>query len=83
MESLVINCETGEETRVSYTEQQVKDAETLGIIAQTELTKQTEAKQTALAKLATLGLTADDLKALGLQVEHLTEMITDKLGDNK
>ena len=32
-------------------------------------------KAAAQAKLAALGLTADDLKALGLQVEHSTEMI--------
>ena len=66
MESLVINCETGEETRVPYTEQQVKDAQALGLIAQTELKNETEARQSAVAKLAALGLTANDLKALGL-----------------
>ena len=66
MESLVINCETGEETRVPYTEQQVKDAEALGLIAQTELKNHAIAKQAASAKLAALGLTVEDLQALGL-----------------
>ena len=66
MESLVINCETGEETRVPYTEEQITEAETLGSISQAELKTQAEAKKSAEAKLAALGLTANDLKALGL-----------------
>ena len=35
--------------------------------------KQITAKIAAQAKLEALGLTQDDLKALGLQVEHLTD----------
>jgi len=66
MESLLINCETGEETRVPYTAKEIKDAEALGLIAQTQLKNELEAKETAANKLAALGLTADDLKALGL-----------------
>jgi len=66
MESLVINCETGEETRVPYTQTQVQELEALGAITQTELQTQATAKQTASAKLAALGLTVEDLQALGL-----------------
>ena len=66
MESLLINCETGEETRVPYTAKEIEDAEALGLIAQTQLKNELEAKESAANKLAALGLTADDLKALGL-----------------
>lgn len=66
MESLVINCETGEETRVPYTKEQVAEIEALGVITQTELQTQKQAKEAATAKLAALGLSLDDLKALGL-----------------
>ena len=66
MESLNINCETGEETRVPYTANEIKEAEALGVSAQAKLKAETEAREAANAKLAALGLTADDLKALGL-----------------
>ena len=66
MESLVINCETGEETRVPYTKEQIAEVEALGVITQTELQTQKQAKESAAAKLEALGLSLDDLKALGL-----------------
>lgn len=65
----IINIETGEETWRDYTEQEIKEVE----LAQAESAKianernALEAKKAAAeAKLAALGLTSDDLEALGL-----------------
>ena len=66
MESLVIDCETGEEIRVPYSEEQIAEIEALGVITHTELETQKQAKEAVTAKLTALGLTTDDLKALGL-----------------
>jgi hypothetical protein len=73
MTKQIINCETGEiierELNEEELAQQEKDTET-GIAIQSELDAlraESEAKKaTAEAKLAALGLTSDDLKALGL-----------------
>jgi len=45
---------------------EIEEAEAQGLIAQTELKNYIDAKATAQAKLEALGLTVDDLKALGL-----------------
>ena len=66
MESLNINCETGEETTEPLSAERIAYLE-----AEAQKTKEAEeeaaAKKTAAeGKLAALGLTADDFKALGL-----------------
>lgn len=73
MTKQIINCETGEIIERELTEeelaQQEKDTATaIRIQAELdELRAEAEAKKLAAeAKLAALGLTADDLKALGL-----------------
>jgi FMN-dependent NADH-azoreductase len=73
MTKQIINCETGEIIERDLTEQELaqqeKDTATaLRIQAELdELRAEAEAKKSAAeAKLAALGLTADDLKALGL-----------------
>ena len=70
----IINCETGELTLVEPTTQELAEAEANRIKteeqdARIEAEKaEAVAKKTAAeAKLAALGLDADDLKALGLQ----------------
>ena len=66
-------------TQRPYTEAEIAEVENAKMAAEAELAKQAEAaaaKVAAQAKLAALGLTKDDLKALGLQVEHLTEIPT-------
>jgi hypothetical protein len=65
----IINCETGEETLVPFTkaelaQQATDEAETLA--AQAKLNAKAEAKAKAEGKLAALGVTTDDLRALGL-----------------
>ena len=69
MESLIIDCSTGEEQRIALTvdqikvkEQELKDSSAQALAFETDRI----AKEAALAKLAALGLTTDDLKALGL-----------------
>ena len=64
-----VNCETGEvferELTAAEIAQRKIDAE--NVIARAKEIAQAEAaKEASLAKLAALGLTADDLKALGL-----------------
>ncbi len=69
---LVINCETGEQTVVPLTPEELAERETMRIQAEAdqaqreadELAK-AEAKASAESKLAALGLTVDELKALG------------------
>ena len=65
----IINIQTGEETYRDYTAAEIKEVEKAQASAQLNSTKQAEAetaKASAQAKLAALGLTANDLKALGL-----------------
>lgn len=65
----IINIETGEVTWRDYSTEEIAEVEA----AQAQASAKTEqevarlaAKETAQAKLAALGLTTDDLKALGL-----------------
>ena len=65
----IVNLETGEEIWRDYTPEEIAEIEKAQAEAQAraEAQAQAEAKrQTALAKLAALGLEEDDLKALGL-----------------
>ena len=59
------NCETGEITLRELTAKEIKDREKLAAKEQTEKAAQAEAKALAQTKLAALGLTIEDLKALG------------------
>ena len=65
----IVNVETGEETFRDYTSEEiaevVKAQEKIAIKLEKEAKAET-AKAAAQAKLAALGLTTDDLKALGL-----------------
>jgi hypothetical protein len=69
MSKLIINCETGEviETELSKADkdQQKIDAADAQI-KQAEAEAKAQAKAVAEGKLAALGLTTDDLRALGL-----------------
>jgi len=60
------NCETGEITLRDLTAKEIKDREKLGAQVEAEKAALVEAKASAQAKLAALGLTVEDLKALGL-----------------
>lgn len=65
----IVNVETGEETWRDYTAEEVAEVEKAraDAAAIAELESQARAKrEVALTKLATLGLNADDLSALGL-----------------
>ena len=73
MKKIIVNCETGEEQVIDFTPEEIAqreiDAEYFAEMkaqedAQAEA--KAEAKASAVSKLAALGLTADDLKALGL-----------------
>jgi hypothetical protein len=73
MKILQINCTTGEQILRDATDAELQEAELNKSRAEAELeilalqqTEQAVAKASAEAKLAALGLTADDLKALGL-----------------
>ncbi len=68
-----INCETGEETIIELTDAEIAELEAAAaqaeadrLAAEAEAQAKAAAKAAAEAKLAALGLTADDLKALGL-----------------
>lgn len=66
---IIIDALTGEETIKPYTVEQIAEAEAtkIEIAKQIELDSKAAAdKAAAQAKLAALGLTTDDLKALGL-----------------
>lgn len=62
MEKLVHNVETGETKVLPLSESDIALSKSI----QDELEARQSARATAEAKLAALGLTADDLKALGL-----------------
>lgn len=69
MKKLVHNVETGEVSEVELTAEEVAQVELDREIARQEaeaLVIKEAAKASAETKLAALGLTADDLKALGL-----------------
>lgn len=69
MSKLIVNCETGETlerelNKAEIDQQKLDEAKAAEIKAEAEAKAQ--AKAQAEAKLAKLGLTADDLRALGL-----------------
>lgn len=69
---LIVDCETGEQTVVPLTEEELAEREAMRVQAETdqaqreadELAK-AEAKASAQAKLAALGLTEAEIAALG------------------
>jgi hypothetical protein len=68
---LVVNCETGEETIIEMTDAEIAEmqeraeqAEARRIAEIAEAQAKAEAKASALAKLAELGLTEDEAKAI-------------------
>lgn len=70
---LVVNCETGEQTVVPLTPEELAEREAMAAQAeQDRLAREAaeaakaEAKASAEAKLAALGLSADEIAALGL-----------------
>lgn len=69
----IINAETGEETWRDYTDAEIAEVEALLTKAKAEAAAKAKAqaqaeaqRSIALAKLEALGLTIDDLQALGL-----------------
>ncbi len=65
----IVNADSNEETIIPLSAQEIAIIEANIAKAEIELTQaqiKAQAKATAEAKLAALGLTADDLKALGL-----------------
>ena len=65
----IVNVETGEETWRDYTPAEIAEVEKAQAEAAELAVKAAEAqakREAALSKLAALGLTADDLRALGL-----------------
>ena len=60
------NCETGEITLRDLTAKEIADREKLGAQELAEKGARVEAKAAAQAKLAALGLTVEDLQALGV-----------------
>lgn len=73
MKKVIFNCETKESVEIDLTEEEIeqyeKDVAEIAILEENERLAQVELakkKAAAEAKLAALGLDADDLKALGL-----------------
>ncbi len=69
---LIVNCETGEQTIVPLTEEELSEREAMRIQAEAEQAQReaddlakAEAKASAQAKLAALGLTEAEIAALG------------------
>ena len=74
MTKLIVNCQTGEITEVELTkmdldQQKIDEADlkAFNAVKVAETQAKATAKATAESKLAALGLTTDDLRALGLQ----------------
>lgn len=68
---LIVNCETGEQTVVELTDEEIAQLEADRIAAEAERAEQEAAEQaranakaSALAKLTALGLTEDEAKAI-------------------
>ena len=68
---IIVNCETGEQTVVELTADEIAEREVLAVQAEADRvaleaaeTAKAEAKASAEAKLAALGLTADEIAAL-------------------
>ena len=73
MSKLIVDCESGETTerelnKAEKDQQKIDELEVAKIDA--EIAAKAQAKATAEGKLAALGLTTDDLRALGLQVRY-------------
>ena len=73
MSKLIVNCETGEETlrelnKAEKDQQKIDEAQTKAseALVKAEADAKAQAKAAAEGKLAALGLTTDDLRALGL-----------------
>jgi len=64
MESLNINCETGEETRIALTKEQLAEVAKLADDAAKEEAKREQVAADKAALLAKLGITADEAKLL-------------------
>lgn len=65
----IVDISTGEESFIDYTPEMIKEAEAGEIEATIKTKKMAEVeikRLSALAKLEAIGLTSDDLKALGL-----------------
>lgn len=65
----IVNVATGEETIRPFTEEEIAEVERARIEKQNAIDEQIKAdaaKEVAKSKLTALGLTIDDLKALGL-----------------
>ena len=73
MEHIILNCETAEISAIPLTEEEKAEQEAIAkkVLEANKLIKEQETKAeadkaSATAKLEALGLTADELKALGL-----------------
>jgi hypothetical protein len=68
MERVEIDCTTGEVKQIALTAAEIKTLETQWVLNSAAISAELAGKDksAALAKLQALGLTADDLKALGL-----------------
>lgn len=71
MEKVIVNCETGEQTVVPLTAEEIAELEAAAAqaeaerqAAEAEAQAKAEAKAAAEAKLAALGLTPDEIAAL-------------------
>lgn len=71
MEKLIVNCETGEQEVVPLTAEEIAELEAMQakaeqdrLAAEAEAAKVAAAKEAAQAKLAALGLTAEEIAAL-------------------
>ena len=69
---LIVDCTTGEQTIVELTDEEIAEREAMRIQAEADLAQReadelakAEAKASAQAKLAALGLTAKEIAALG------------------
>lgn len=74
-----VNCETGEVIERPRTAEEQRNIDAIRAKSQAELQAKAEAetaKEAVAAKLAALGLTSDDLKALGLQAQSLKRVLT-------
>ena len=68
---LIVNCETGEQTEVELTAEEIAEREAIAaqaevdrLAAEAEAAAKAEAKANAEAKLAALGLTPEEIAAL-------------------